>query len=159
MALILLTHTKREITMKKVLITGAGTGFGHEVAMRLAEKGYRHTYLSGKPTRVGGQCAQTGRPGFATVSWRNHRSRTPTVRRRYSWVMSDDCTLPFSFLTVCRLLSHEPTTPACVRHFWSIGPAGKSSASQALGFFKAAFHNRPQQIGCIGKCTPDLALK
>jgi short chain dehydrogenase. len=40
MALILLTHTKREITMKKVLITGAGTGFGHEVAMRLAEKGF-----------------------------------------------------------------------------------------------------------------------
>ncbi|WP_238009831.1 SDR family oxidoreductase [Dactylosporangium sp. AC04546] len=26
--------------MKKVLITGAGTGFGHEVAMRLAGKGY-----------------------------------------------------------------------------------------------------------------------
>ena len=24
--------------MKKVLITGAGTGFGHEAAMRLAEK-------------------------------------------------------------------------------------------------------------------------
>src|SRR5262249_33176486 len=30
----------RETTMKKVLITGAGTGFGHEVAMRLAEKGF-----------------------------------------------------------------------------------------------------------------------
>jgi NAD(P)-dependent dehydrogenase (short-subunit alcohol dehydrogenase family) len=27
--------------MKTVLITGAGTGFGHEVAMRLAEKGFR----------------------------------------------------------------------------------------------------------------------
>ena len=26
--------------MKKVLITGAGTGFGYEVAMRLAEKGF-----------------------------------------------------------------------------------------------------------------------
>lgn len=26
--------------MKKVLITGAGTGFGHEVAMRLARKGF-----------------------------------------------------------------------------------------------------------------------
>jgi len=26
--------------MKKVLITGAGTGFGDEVAMRLAEKGF-----------------------------------------------------------------------------------------------------------------------
>lgn len=26
--------------MKKVLITGAGTGFGHEVALRLAEKGF-----------------------------------------------------------------------------------------------------------------------
>src|SRR3974377_25964 len=26
--------------MKKVLITGAGTGFGHEVAMRLAVKGF-----------------------------------------------------------------------------------------------------------------------
>ena len=26
--------------MKKVLITGAGSGFGHEVAMRLAEKGF-----------------------------------------------------------------------------------------------------------------------
>src|ERR1700677_232988 len=26
--------------MKKVLITGAGTGFGHEVAMRLALKGF-----------------------------------------------------------------------------------------------------------------------
>ena len=26
--------------MKRVLITGAGTGFGHEVAMRLAEKGF-----------------------------------------------------------------------------------------------------------------------
>src|SRR3974390_3124516 len=26
--------------MKKVLITGAGTGFGHEVAMRMAKKGF-----------------------------------------------------------------------------------------------------------------------
>ncbi|MGA2717336.1 MAG: hypothetical protein ABSF78_00100 [Candidatus Acidiferrales bacterium] len=26
--------------MKKVLITGSGTGFGHEAAMRLAEKGF-----------------------------------------------------------------------------------------------------------------------
>src|SRR6516225_1327068 len=26
--------------MRRVLITGAGTGFGHEVAMRLAEKGF-----------------------------------------------------------------------------------------------------------------------
>ena len=26
--------------MKKVLITGAGTGFGHEAAMRLASKGF-----------------------------------------------------------------------------------------------------------------------
>src|SRR6201998_4574096 len=35
------TSTKlQEKTMKKVLITGAGTGFGHEVAMRLAEKGF-----------------------------------------------------------------------------------------------------------------------
>src|SRR5262249_31127265 len=29
-----------EETMKRVLITGAGTGFGHEAAMRLAEKGF-----------------------------------------------------------------------------------------------------------------------
>jgi NAD(P)-dependent dehydrogenase (short-subunit alcohol dehydrogenase family) len=29
-----------ESAMKKVLITGAGTGFGHEVAMRLAENGF-----------------------------------------------------------------------------------------------------------------------
>ena len=26
--------------MKKVMITGAGTGFGHEAALRLAEKGF-----------------------------------------------------------------------------------------------------------------------
>jgi NAD(P)-dependent dehydrogenase (short-subunit alcohol dehydrogenase family) len=26
--------------VKKVLVTGSGTGFGHEVAMRLAEKGF-----------------------------------------------------------------------------------------------------------------------
>jgi NAD(P)-dependent dehydrogenase (short-subunit alcohol dehydrogenase family) len=26
--------------VRRVLITGAGTGFGHEVAMRLAEKGF-----------------------------------------------------------------------------------------------------------------------
>lgn len=26
--------------MKTVLITGAGTGFGHEAAMRLGEKGF-----------------------------------------------------------------------------------------------------------------------
>ncbi len=31
---------REEIEMKKVLITGAGTGFGHEAAMRLAEKGF-----------------------------------------------------------------------------------------------------------------------
>jgi NAD(P)-dependent dehydrogenase (short-subunit alcohol dehydrogenase family) len=34
------TKRKEETTMKKALITGAGTGFGHEVAMRLAEKGF-----------------------------------------------------------------------------------------------------------------------
>jgi short-subunit dehydrogenase len=33
------TNTK-ESAVKKVLITGAGSGFGHEVAMRLAEKGF-----------------------------------------------------------------------------------------------------------------------
>lgn len=32
--------TLKETTMKRVLITGAGTGFGHEAAMRLAEKGF-----------------------------------------------------------------------------------------------------------------------
>jgi hypothetical protein len=26
----------------------------------------------------------------------------------YSWLMSDDCSWPFSFLNVCRLLNHEP---------------------------------------------------
>jgi NAD(P)-dependent dehydrogenase (short-subunit alcohol dehydrogenase family) len=31
---------EREIEMKTVLITGAGTGFGHEVAMRMAKKGF-----------------------------------------------------------------------------------------------------------------------
>src|SRR5215468_9625581 len=40
MALILSTYAKRETTMKKVLITGSGTGFGHEVAMRMAKKGF-----------------------------------------------------------------------------------------------------------------------
>lgn len=36
-----LAETARlEIIVKRVLITGAGTGFGHEVAMRLAEKGF-----------------------------------------------------------------------------------------------------------------------
>src|SRR5262249_28790069 len=34
------TCGKGEAAMKKVLITGAGTGFGHEAAMRLAEKGF-----------------------------------------------------------------------------------------------------------------------
>src|SRR5271154_20893 len=32
--------TPKAASMKKVLITGAGTGFGHEAAMRLAEKGF-----------------------------------------------------------------------------------------------------------------------
>src|SRR5215472_10698794 len=32
--------TPKETTMKRVLITGAGTGFGHEAAIRLAEKGF-----------------------------------------------------------------------------------------------------------------------
>jgi hypothetical protein len=32
--------TLKETTLKKVLITGAGTGFGQEAAMRLAEKGF-----------------------------------------------------------------------------------------------------------------------
>ena len=27
----------------------------------------------------------------------------------YSWVISDDCTWPFSFLNVCQLLNREPT--------------------------------------------------
>jgi len=29
-------------------------------------------------------------------------------RDAYSWVMSDDCTWPFSFLNACRLLNYEP---------------------------------------------------
>jgi hypothetical protein len=33
-------RTLKETTMKRVLITGAGTGFGHEAAMRLSEKGF-----------------------------------------------------------------------------------------------------------------------
>ena len=49
--------------LKKVLITGAGTGFGYEVAMRLAEKGFdvvaaveiygQVQTLNDKPTSVG----------------------------------------------------------------------------------------------------------
>jgi NAD(P)-dependent dehydrogenase (short-subunit alcohol dehydrogenase family) len=38
--IVLSTYAKGEITMKKVLITGSGTGFGHEVAIRLAAKGF-----------------------------------------------------------------------------------------------------------------------
>ena len=30
----------KECAVKKVLITGAGSGFGHEVAMRLAKRGF-----------------------------------------------------------------------------------------------------------------------
>jgi NAD(P)-dependent dehydrogenase (short-subunit alcohol dehydrogenase family) len=33
-------YAEREIEMTTVLITGAGTGFGYEVAMRMAEKGF-----------------------------------------------------------------------------------------------------------------------
>jgi NAD(P)-dependent dehydrogenase (short-subunit alcohol dehydrogenase family) len=33
-------YAERETKMKTVLITGAGTGFGHEVAMRMAAKGF-----------------------------------------------------------------------------------------------------------------------
>jgi len=29
-------------------------------------------------------------------------------RDAYSWVMSDDCRWPFSFLNICQLLKHEP---------------------------------------------------
>jgi hypothetical protein len=44
---------------------------------------------------------------------RRFHGATTAVERQlygdaYSWVTSDDCTWPFSFLTVCRLLSHEP---------------------------------------------------
>jgi hypothetical protein len=30
-------------------------------------------------------------------------------RDAYAWVMSDDCTWPFSFVNVCWLLNHEPS--------------------------------------------------
>jgi hypothetical protein len=49
----------------------------------------------------------------AAQDLRRFHGRTSAVERElyydaYSWIMSDDCTWPFSFLNVCRLLSREP---------------------------------------------------
>jgi len=49
----------------------------------------------------------------ATRDLRRFHGATTRVERElyrdaYSWVMSDDCGWPFSFLNVCQLLKHEP---------------------------------------------------
>lgn len=49
----------------------------------------------------------------ATRDLRRFHGATTGVERElyhdaYSWVMSDDCGWPFSFLNVCRLLNHAP---------------------------------------------------
>jgi hypothetical protein len=49
----------------------------------------------------------------AAQDLRRFHGRTSTVERdlyfdAYSWVVSDDCTWPFSFLNVCQLLNREP---------------------------------------------------
>jgi len=49
----------------------------------------------------------------ATQDLRRFHGATTAIERElyqdaYSWVMSDDCTWPFSFLNVCRLLNHAP---------------------------------------------------
>jgi hypothetical protein len=49
----------------------------------------------------------------AVQDLRRFHGRTSPVERKlygdaYSWVMSDDCAWPFSFLNVCRLLNREP---------------------------------------------------
>jgi len=49
----------------------------------------------------------------ATLDLRRFHAASTAVEREfyldaYSWVMSDDCIWPFSFLNVCRLLNHEP---------------------------------------------------
>ena len=51
----------------------------------------------------------------AAQDLRRFHGRTSAVERElyfdaYSWVMSDDCTWPFSFLNACRLLNREPIT-------------------------------------------------
>ncbi len=48
----------------------------------------------------------------AAEDLRRFHSATTALERElykdaYSWVMSDDCTWPFSFLNVCRLLNHK----------------------------------------------------
>ena len=50
--------------MKKVLVTGSGTGFGHEVAMRLAEKGLEAFHVDGGflGAMVTGQLDMSGVP-------------------------------------------------------------------------------------------------
>ena len=49
----------------------------------------------------------------ATQDLRRFHGATTAVERElyhdaYSWVMSDDCGWPFSFLNVCQLLNHVP---------------------------------------------------
>ncbi len=49
----------------------------------------------------------------ATLDLRRFHGATTAVEREfyrdaYSWVLSDDCTWPFSFLNVCRLLNYGP---------------------------------------------------
>jgi hypothetical protein len=49
----------------------------------------------------------------AAQDLRRFHGATTAVERElyqdaYSWVMSNDCTWPFSFLNVCRLLNHGP---------------------------------------------------
>jgi hypothetical protein len=85
----------------------------------------------------------------------------------YSWVMSEDCTWPFSFLNVCRLLNREPVSlreellgDLSGRHLRSLGSTRKSSASPTFGFSYTAFRHRPQwKAGYTGKSTADLILK
>jgi len=51
----------------------------------------------------------------AAQDLRRFHTQTSAVERglyrdAYRWVMSDDCTWPFSFLNVCQLLNREPTS-------------------------------------------------
>ena len=98
----------------------------------------------------------------AALDLRRFQGATSGVEREfyldaYRWIVSDDCSWPFSFLNVCQLLNLAPGS--VIRHFRLLEPTLRTRRAQVSDFSQSRFHKQThRKRGWGWRVSPCRAL-